>query len=79
MELSYQQITAELADDIMYMLKSLKEMGWDCAKVHVVDHRIELHIADTLIAAGENTDPVIATELLLDRVADLFILNPINV
>ena len=70
-----------VASDAVNLVSSLKDMGWDDAEVKPTsdDDGYELHIAGTRIAVGVADCPQDAMESLFSRVADLFLLDLIEV
>lgn len=70
-----------VASDAVNLVSALKDMGWDGAEVKPTsdDDGYELHIAGTRIAVGVADCPEDAMEALVSRVADLFLLDLIEV
>jgi hypothetical protein len=70
-----------VAGDAVNLVTALEEMGWDDARVKGTTDGdgYELHIAGTRIAVGVADDPEYAMHELVSRVADLFLLDIIEV
>lgn len=70
-----------VASDAVNLVNALKDMGWDDAEVKSTDDDdgYELHIAGVRIAVGVSDYPEDAMEELVSRVADLFLLDIVEV
>jgi len=68
-ELASLYIVTENTSQLLY---ALEDLGYDDLDVCAIDGGFGLFIDDTLLAVGLAEDPVEATENLLDRAADIF-------